>query len=251
METSSYFVRPVVGRNHVAPALAGKERLPILLPRRLLRYIAPELVGMGKWGCDLEQTKPSLSRRVTSVNMEQIWAPWRLAYVQEADRAKPAPEEPLQLPAGADPKCFLCQAAADPVLKRRWVVHRDELTVTVLNRYPYNNGHLLVAPRCHRGRLESLSPQQRAALTEQIVRMLRLLEQTIEPQGFNVGLNLGHAAGAGVPDHLHWHIVPRWSGDTNFMPSIAAVKVIPQSLDNLWEALVAQLDGPTNREESA
>lgn len=185
------------------------------------------------------------------MDTEQIWAPWRLAYVQPAADAEPTPQGQLQFAAGADPECFLCQAAVDPVLRRRWVVHRDELTVTVLNRYPYNNGHLLIGPLRHRGRLEDLTREERCALTEQIVHMLGVLQRTVQPHGFNIGLNLGRVAGAGLPDHLHWHIVPRWSGDTNFMPAIASVKVIPQSLESLWEALVEQLGGRADSEGTA
>jgi ATP adenylyltransferase len=111
----------------------------------------------------------------------------------------------------------------------------------VLNRYPYNNGHVLVAPLRHYGRLDQLSSAELCELTGEISRMVSLLETVLHPDGFNVGLNLGRVAGAGLPGHLHWHIVPRWNGDTNFMPVLASVHVIPQSLEELWEALTGEL----------
>jgi ATP adenylyltransferase len=111
----------------------------------------------------------------------------------------------------------------------------------LLNRYPYNNGHLLVAPQLHRARLDQLCSEEQIDLFREIIAMVALLEKVLHPQGFNVGLNLGPAAGAGLPGHLHGHIVPRWHGDTNFMPAVAAVKVIPQALDSLWAALTQAL----------
>jgi len=138
---------------------------------------------------------------------------------------------------GADEECFICQAVADSNDRERLVVDRTENTLTILNRYPYNNGHMLIAPRRHVGRLDELNAAEQTELTEVMTRMVTTLEKTLSAQGFNVGLNLGRAAGAGLPGHLHWHIVPRWVGDCNFMPSLAGIKVIPQSLDALWEAL--------------
>ena len=181
---------------------------------------------------------------IETVMHEQIWAPWRLAYIQkEAQPAEPDPVELDFLP-GADPDCFLCQAAADPGDRRRYVVCCRDRSMTLLNRYPYNNGHLLVAPRMHHARLDQLSRDEQIELSEGIARMVELLEKVLDPQGFNIGLNLGQAAGAGLPGHLHWHIVPRWSGDTNFMPTLASIRVIPQSLEALWEALAGELAGP-------
>jgi ATP adenylyltransferase len=120
-------------------------------------------------------------------------------------------------------------------------VHRGPRTITLLNRYPYNNGHLLVAPREHLGRLDQLDEATQLECTAMLGRLVGLLEKLINADGFNVGLNLGRVAGAGVPGHLHWHIVPRWHGDTNFMPVVADAKVISQSLDALWELLVPAL----------
>jgi ATP adenylyltransferase len=166
-----------------------------------------------------------------------------LAYIKpEDDSAEPDPGTLDFLP-GADPSCFLCQAVADPGNRRRYVVSSNERSITVLNRYPYNNGHLLVAPRLHRARLDELTKDEQLDLSERIAQMIALLEKVLDPHGFNVGLNLGQVAGAGLPGHLHWHIVPRWNGDTNFMPTLASIRVIPQSLDALWEALTRELAG--------
>ncbi len=169
---------------------------------------------------------------------EVLWAPWRLAYVTGQ------PEDPLpaaDLPPGADPECFLCQAAHVHQWKPRLVVWRGEYVQAVLNRYPYNNGHLLVAPRRHVGRLEQMSQAETLACQGLLVYLVQVMEQHMQAQGFNIGLNLGRVAGAGLPGHLHWHLVPRWHGDTNFMPTLASVRVIPQALEALWELLHEQL----------
>ncbi len=173
--------------------------------------------------------------------LERIWAPWRLSYVQPTDQSQPDSSEKLSLPAGADPGCFLCQAGADPAGRSRWVIARGESSLAVLNRYPYNNGHILVAPIRHVGGLEDLTPAEHLEIAAMIARLVGVLRETLKAEGFNVGLNLGRIAGAGLPDHIHWHIVPRWLGDTNFMPSVAGVKVIPQSLEALWETLARRL----------
>ncbi len=168
---------------------------------------------------------------------EHLWAPWRLGYIKgEAAPAPSAPRALAWLP-GADPACFMCRAAADQADRENLVVRRGERTVVILNRYPYNNGHLLVAPLAHKARLDELDDQQLLECQQTITALVGLLERLIQAEGFNIGLNLGRVAGAGVPGHLHWHIVPRWNGDTNFMTSLAGVRVIPQSLDALWELL--------------
>ncbi len=170
---------------------------------------------------------------------EQLWAPWRLPYIQSnKDDSQSDPRSLVLLP-GADSTCFLCRAVVDSERKDRFVVSRGKQIITVLNRYPYNNGHLLVAPQKHHSRLDQLSHDEHCELAEGISRMVGLLETTIRAEGFNIGLNLGRVAGAGLPGHLHWHIVPRWGGDTNFMPVLAATHVVPQSLEALWELLTA------------
>ncbi len=161
--------------------------------------------------------------------MEQLWAPWRLAYV-----AAPRP------PADDDP-CFLCRGLSEDDDRRNLIALRTPLSVVVLNRFPYNNGHLLVAPRAHKGRLSDLDAAEVLETMLTVHRMVAVLDGLMHPDGYNIGLNLGRAAGAGLPGHLHWHIVPRWNGDTNFMPVLTDVKVIVQSLDALYDLLVERL----------
>ena len=177
--------------------------------------------------------------------MDTLWAPWRMAYiVEDADTAKQR-EELNNVVVGetADATCFLCQAVYDQARDRqRYVICRTGSTISVLNRFPYNNGHLLVAPKRHRGRLDELTTAEKIELVEEIDRWVGILERKMRPDGFNIGLNLGRSAGAGLPGHLHWHIVPRWNGDTNYMTTVASTRVISQALDALWEILMTDPD---------
>jgi ATP adenylyltransferase len=182
------------------------------------------------------------------VNFEQLWAPWRLAYIS-GDHVKDKPAG-ASLLSGGDPACFLCQAAAGDDDRDRLVVQHGRYSLTVLNRYPYNNGHLLVAPKRHAARLDDLSADEQLDLVQTIAQMIGLLEQTVRAEGFNVGLNLGQVAGAGLPGHLHWHIVPRWHSDTNFMPTSSGIRVIPQSLQALWEVLSEALGRGRSTQDS-
>jgi ATP adenylyltransferase len=177
---------------------------------------------------------------------EQLWAPWRLAFVsgEAALEAAQAAKSAAKLLPGADPECFLCRGVAEDTDRQNLLVERTPEAVVVLNRYPYNNGHLLVAPNLHLGRPDELNDQQHLAMQRLIVKYVGLLGRLIKAEGFNVGLNLGRVAGAGLPGHLHWHIVPRWSGDTNFMPVLAGVRVIPQALAAMWELLHEATNNP-------
>jgi ATP adenylyltransferase len=161
--------------------------------------------------------------------MEPLWAPWRLSYVTVA---KPGPGD-----------CFICAAGASTEDRANHVVLRTEHALVILNRFPYNNGHLLVCPRAHKAHLAELTDAEALDLQRALARMTGALDETMRPDGYNVGLNLGRAAGAGLPGHLHWHLVPRWNGDTNFMPVLADVRVIVQSLDALYDLLAAKLAG--------
>jgi ATP adenylyltransferase len=172
---------------------------------------------------------------------ETLWAPWRLGYVQGHDKGAPSePVEPTRWRDGAAHNCFLCRAAAADAVHDRalGVVARTHSSVVVTNRFPYSNGHLLVAPLDHRATLADLSAEQLLDLQVCLVRWCGMMEQSMQAHGFNIGLNLGAVAGAGLPGHLHWHIVPRWPGDVNFMATVAGVRVLPQSLDALREQLV-------------
>ena len=166
--------------------------------------------------------------------MDQLWAPWRLAHVAAA---KPQ--------TNGDP-CFLCHALSESDDRKNLIAFRGESCVAVLNRFPYNNGHLLVAPRAHKGELQELTAHEVAEVHQTIVRLIEVFDRLMRPEGYNMGVNLGRAAGAGLPGHLHWHVVPRWNGDTNFMPILADVKVIAQSLDSLWELLASELGQKKN-----
>ncbi|HVN85953.1 MAG TPA: HIT domain-containing protein [Candidatus Binatia bacterium] len=154
--------------------------------------------------------------------MPVLWAPWRMTYV-----AGPK-----------DTTCFFCAAPAAP---SDWadalVLAATPHVLVMLNRFPYSSGHVMVAPRDHLGDLQQLSTEQYAALMDAVRVAARVLQTVFTPQGMNIGVNLGQAAGAGVADHLHWHLVPRWVGDTNFMPMIGEVRVIPEHLAATYERL--------------
>lgn len=172
---------------------------------------------------------------------QRLWAPWRLAYIKGQDHP-PLPAEPAAWRDAADHDCFLCRAAADyhdqPAADRvTLTVARTAGGLVVLNRYPYSNGHVLVAPARHVGDLNELTDQEHLELMRLATRMKDLLADNLAAAGFNIGLNLGQLAGAGVPGHLHWHVVPRWPGDHNFMTTCGGARVIPQALEELWEGL--------------
>lgn len=172
--------------------------------------------------------------------MDRLWAPWRAQYIREASGAAPT---------GDDRGCFLCRYLEAPEGDDRanLVAWRGPHSVVVLNRFPYNNGHLLVAPRVHLGTLGELSGADLTEPLEAMQRAMEALDRVLRPQGYNVGLNQGRAAGAGLPGHLHWHVVPRWDGDTNFMPVLGRAKVIVESLDEFYDRFVASLAGPDVR----
>lgn len=191
------------------------------------------------------------------IDNERIWAPWRIGYIAGESSAETQisadskPTEPQILPdkwqGGADQGCFLCRAAgeyADAKLasKHNLIVARSNHAICLLNRFPYNNGHLLVSPLRHVAELRDLTDAEHLAAMRMLGDFTRIMSEKICAEGYNIGLNLGSVAGAGVPGHLHWHLVPRWAGDTNFMASVAGIRVIPQSLEALWEALTAEVD---------
>ncbi|HEV2946684.1 MAG TPA: HIT domain-containing protein [Gemmataceae bacterium] len=161
--------------------------------------------------------------------MDHLWAPWRLSYVAAA-----------KAPGENDP-CFICKGLNEHNDRGNLIPLRTPESVVMLNRFPYNNGHLLIAPRAHKGNLSDLNASELLEVMETLRRMVSVLDRLMHPDGYNIGLNLGRAAGAGLPGHLHWHVVPRWHGDTNFMPLVGDTKVIVQSLDALYDLLIANL----------
>ena len=155
--------------------------------------------------------------------MKQLWAPWRLEYIQQADEQE---------------GCVFCRALeADD--ETGLVVHRGERAFVLLNKYPYASGHLMVAPKRHEGDFGGLDRDEAAEVHELASSALVALAETMAPQGFNLGWNLGRIAGAGVVDHVHMHVVPRWAGDTNFMPVLADVKVLPEALADTRRKIAA------------
>lgn len=157
-----------------------------------------------------------------------LYAPWRMDYIRSL-------EKPV------DDGCFICAAArADTPQSRadRLVLWMSEQSVVLMNRYPYANGHLLVAPRAHKADLEELNDAEQADLARQLTQAVVLLKRAVSAQGFNVGINLGRSAGAGVPGHLHQHVVPRWGGDVNFMSVVGEVRIIPQAITQLYHEMI-------------
>lgn len=162
---------------------------------------------------------------------QNLWAPWRMEYIRSLTDD------------GGDGGCFLCKYWASPADDRaNHVVWRTPDSFVVMNRFPYTNGHLLIAYAGHVGELDGLEPNALTDLTRTIRDAVGVLRRTLAPQGFNVGFNVGRCAGAGLPDHLHAHVVPRWSGDTNFMAVLGDVRMIPDALDALFEELKAAAD---------
>ena len=157
--------------------------------------------------------------------MERIWAPWRIQYIQ------------MEKPEG----CILCEKPGQNNDAQNYILHRGDKNFIILNSYPYNPGHLMVAPYRHVASLEKLTDEERREHFEIVSRSVRVLRQIFNPGGFNIGINLGKAAGAGIEDHFHTHIVPRWQGDTNFMPVLADVRVLPEALADTYQKLKGKL----------
>jgi ATP adenylyltransferase len=160
------------------------------------------------------------------VSLEQLWAGWRGAYVAGASAA-------------ATDGCVLCRLTGQGDDGERYVVWRRPLCIAVLNAYPYTSGHLMIVPTRHVGDLENLSGDEAAALWGAVTLAVRAAKGAYHPDGMNIGVNLGRSAGAGVPGHLHVHVLPRWDGDTNFTTTVAALRVLPEALPDTWAKLRA------------
>lgn len=162
--------------------------------------------------------------------MDILNAYWRMDYVQSQGDKPPSEHNPfVSLPKMGDDRAAL-------------IVHRGDAHYIVLNKFPYNPGHMLIVPYEQVSELKDLSPEARGELMELIVFAQDLLKRAISPDSFNIGMNLGKTAGAGIPEHLHCHIVPRWNGDVNFMPVIGKTRVLPQALDQTWQVLKQHLN---------
>jgi len=165
------------------------------------------------------------------MSTSHLFAPWRMQYIRSLGKPD-------------DGRCFLCDAADasnDDERRSRLVLWQSEHCVVGINCFPYTNGHLLVSPRVHKADFDELSPGELLDLQTQTARAIRLLKRAISPQGFNVGINLGRCAGAGVPGHMHQHVVPRWNGDTNFMGVIGEVRVVPEAMSILYDDLIQRV----------
>ena len=153
--------------------------------------------------------------------MKRIWAPWRIEYIL------------MKKPEG----CILCDKPKEDKDAHNYILYRGDKNFIILNSYPYNPGHLLVAPYRHIGNLEELTGEERNEHFEMVSRSIKVLREAFKPSGFNIGANIGKVAGAGIDDHFHSHIVPRWQGDTNCITVLADVRVIPQALDKTYQEL--------------
>jgi ATP adenylyltransferase len=160
---------------------------------------------------------------------QRIWAPWRLAYVSDAGK-------------DAVEGCIFCSKPAEGDDETALIVHRGESCFVILNAFPYTNGHLMVAPYEHAGRLQGLAEETTAEMMALVQKAMAALDEEYEPQGYNVGVNQGRVAGAGFDSHIHMHVVPRWGGDTNFMPVLGDTRVMPQTLEQTYAALKGKFE---------
>ncbi|MBK9927473.1 MAG: HIT domain-containing protein [Anaerolineales bacterium] len=151
--------------------------------------------------------------------MNQLWSPWRMEYIDNNNKEE---------------GCVFCNAQAREDGAENLIAYRGERAYVILNRYPYTSGHLMVIPFTHVSSLEELDPETRAEMMELTSRCTTVLKSIYKPQGFNVGVNMGEAAGAGVLGHVHIHIVPRWKGDTNFMTAVGQTRVLPEALEDTY-----------------
>ena len=156
--------------------------------------------------------------------MKRIWAPWRIEYLTKEK----------------EEGCIFCKKPKENRDRENLIVYRGETGFIIMNRYPYSNGHLMAVPYRHIRELGELSDLERSELMTLVVKCMEILK-AFKPDGFNIGMNLGRVAGAGIDDHIHFHIVPRWSGDTNFMPVIGDIKIMPEYLDETYLKLIEQL----------
>lgn len=154
--------------------------------------------------------------------MERMWAPWRMKYIKSHSDEDP---------------CFLCASVRQKRDPANLVVGRGTSCFVILNRYPYNVGHLMVAPRSHKNHLAQMTASERSELLALTARAQEALDRSMKPHGYNIGINQGRVAGAGLLGHIHVHVVPRWDGDTNFMPVTGGTKVMPLSLSEAYRAI--------------
>ncbi len=156
--------------------------------------------------------------------MNYLWSPWRMAYIQTPKNQQ---------------SCIFCKALEENQDAENLILFRGKSVFVILNRYPYTSGHILVVPYAHQPSLEKLDPVGRAEIMEVASQWIQVIQEVYHPQGFNLGINIGEAAGAGIADHVHLHVVPRWQGDTNFMSTLGITRVLPESLEDTYQRLKA------------
>ncbi|MEN3044012.1 MAG: HIT domain-containing protein [Candidatus Hydrothermales bacterium] len=154
--------------------------------------------------------------------MKKLWAPWRINYIKTIETEK---------------GCIFCSKPKENNDKKNLILKRGKKSFVILNKFPYNSGHLMIAPFRHIGSIENLKDEEVSEMMKFLKLSIKVLKKKLKPHGFNIGINIGKVAGAGYPGHVHIHIVPRWSGDTNFMPIIGDTKVIPEEIDKTFEYL--------------
>ncbi|MHA1557393.1 MAG: HIT family protein [Candidatus Heimdallarchaeota archaeon] len=159
--------------------------------------------------------------------MRKIWAPWRIEYIQQEK---------------SDDQCFICDILKEDEDKQNLILFRGETAIVMLNKFPYIAGHLMVAPKQHTAEINSIPPNTYQEMWELMSKSIKVLEESIKPEGFNIGINLGKVSGAGLKTHIHIHVVPRWSGDTNFMPILTDTRVISEALDKTFEKIMKHKD---------
>ncbi|OGN97848.1 MAG: HIT family hydrolase [Chloroflexi bacterium RBG_13_51_36] len=157
--------------------------------------------------------------------MEHLWAPWRVEYIHSA----------------ADSRCILCQKPRESNDEANCILYRGQHNFIILNAFPYNPGHLMIAPYRHIAGLQDLTDEEAKEHFDVVKKGLELLKEVMNPTGFNIGLNMGKVAGAGIAEHMHTHIVPRWQGDTNFMPVLSDTKVVSEAVSSTYSKLKAKL----------
>lgn len=162
--------------------------------------------------------------------MERLWTPWRMEYIKAAG-------------AEDQPECIFCDLPSRDEDEKNLILTRSGKAFVILNAFPYNAGHLMVAPFRHVGEIEEVTDEELLDVDHLIQRSIVALNEEYAPHGFNLGINLGRVAGAGIPDHVHWHVVPRWNGDTNFMPVVGQTKVLPELLEESYTRLSGRLLG--------
>ncbi|MBN1396870.1 MAG: HIT domain-containing protein [Bacteroidetes bacterium] len=169
--------------------------------------------------------------------MKRLFSPWRSAYIQSFQGGK------------KNKGCIFCRIAKEDNDENNLVIWRGKKCFVLLNKYPYNNGHLMIVPYIHASAMDKLSDETNIEIMKTVVRCMQVLKKTSKPDGFNFGANIGKEAGAGVAEHIHFHLVPRWNGDTNFFPVLADVKVVSEDMHNSWRKLVSFFNKNSKKEK--